>query len=96
LLSDVKIAAASASSDSIGQPVVRGAAVEQTGDVRVIERREDPALGAKSLQHLRGIHAALDHLDRDVLLELTVDAICEQPAAAVPQRGGNSRWSAVN
>ena len=58
-------------------PVAGGAAVEQAGDVRVIQRREDLPFIAKAAQDEFRIHAALDELDGDLLLELCVITLCE-------------------
>ena len=72
----------------IRQAVVGRVAIEQARDVRVVEAREDLPLVAEVTQHGVGIHAALDELDRDELLVLTVGATREiddtHPAAANP------------
>ena len=51
--------------DEVRQAVVSGAAVEQAGDVWMIERGEDLSLFAEAAQDEVGVHAALDQLDRD-------------------------------
>ena len=55
-------------------PSARHAAIEQTRDVRMLERREDPALVPKSLQGERAASAGADDLDGDLLLECLVGA----------------------
>ena len=60
--------------DEVGQAVVSCAAVQETGDVRMIERGQNLALVAKAPQDKVGIHAALDQLDRNALVEFLVDA----------------------
>ncbi len=60
--------------DEIRQAVLGRVAVQQARDVRVIEAREDLPLVAEAAQHGLRIHAALDELDRDLLLVLPVGA----------------------
>lgn len=50
-------------------PVAGRAAVEKPRDIGVLQRGEDLALGPEPGQHLVGVHAALDELERDPLLE---------------------------
>jgi hypothetical protein len=52
----------------VGQAVGRGAAVEQPGDVRVVEARQHLPLGAEALQPLVAAQVAADHLEGDLLL----------------------------
>ncbi len=56
----------------VRQPFGRGPAVEEPGDVRMTERREDLALVPEPPDDQRGVHAAADHLERDAMLELVV------------------------
>ena len=56
--------------DEVREPVVRRADVEQARDVRVVERRQDPALGAEAAQHVFGVEPASHELDRDVSAEV--------------------------
>ena len=58
--------------DEVGAAVLGGAAVEQLGDVRVVEVGEDLALGAEAADDLVRVHAAPDELEGDLLLELLV------------------------
>src|SRR5262249_55293698 len=51
----------------VRQAVAAGAAIEQPRDVRVFEAREDPPLLKETADHLVGVHAALDQLERDRL-----------------------------
>ena len=60
----------------IGQALGGGAAVEQAGDVRVLEPRQDLALRAE-LPHALGIEPAAHHFDGDLLQELVVVALGE-------------------
>ena len=74
----------------VGQAVRRRAAVEQAGDVRVLEAGEDLPLVPEAPHDRLGVHAALEHLDRDALLELVVVADAEvhrAHAAAAESRG---------
>src|SRR5688572_27560550 len=54
--------------DEIRQAVLSGVAIEQACDVRMIETGEDLPLVAETAQHGFRIHAALDELDRGLLL----------------------------
>ena len=57
------------------RPAVRShAAIQQLGDIGVIEMRQDLPLVLEALQDVVGIHAALDHFDGDQLAELIVVA----------------------
>ena len=51
----------------VGQPLVGRAAVEQAGDVRVVQGGEYLALISEAAQHLLRVHATLDELDGDAL-----------------------------
>ena len=64
------------------RPPVPGApAVEETRDVRVGEAGEDLTLAPEPREDLVGVHAALDELERDDLLELAVRALREEDFA---------------
>ncbi len=54
--------------------IVGGAAVDQPGDVGVLERRQDLPLGAEPA-HAVVIEQAADDLDRDALLERAIGAL---------------------
>src|SRR6476469_558704 len=58
----------------IGQAVVVCPTVKQTGNVRMIECRQDLAFGAKTPQNEVSVHAALNELDRHPHLEFAVHA----------------------
>ena len=75
--------------DEVGAAVLGGAAVEQLGDVRMVEVGEDLALGAEAADDLVGVHAAPDELDRDPLLELLVGPLRQVDRR--PCRRGRSR-----
>ena len=51
--------------DEVGEPLVGGAGVERAGDVGVIHDREGLPLALEAGEHLIGIHAEPDHLERD-------------------------------
>ena len=53
------------------------AAVEQAGDVRVVEPGQDLPLGEEAPVDLVRVHPALDELEGDPLLELAVGALGE-------------------
>src|SRR5262249_44604599 len=57
-----------------GGAVVARPSVEQAADVGMAQAREDLPLRVEAPQHRIGVDAALDDLDRDLLLELTVGA----------------------
>ncbi len=59
----------------VGAAVVAYAAVVQPGDVGMLQGGEDLALVAEAAQDLVGVHATLDQLDGDPLLELLVRAV---------------------
>jgi hypothetical protein len=50
----------------VGAARIRGAGVEDLGDVRVIHQREGLPLGLEPGDHLAGVHARLDDLQRDL------------------------------
>ncbi len=60
--------------DQIGPPVVRGASVVEPGDVGMLESGQDLAFMAETAEDVIGVHAALDQLEGDPLLELSVGA----------------------
>ena len=70
----------------VRQSVRRRAAVEEAGDVRVLEAGEDLAFVPEPSHDGVAVHAALEHLDRDALLERIVIADAEMHGAhaAVP------------
>jgi hypothetical protein len=72
----------------VGQPVVRRPAIQQPGDVGVIERRQNLSLGPEPLQHLVGVHAPLDELDGHPLRKRPVNPLGEihRPHAAAAER----------
>ncbi len=49
-------------------------AVEQTGDVGVIERGQDAALMAETLEHRIGVHSPLHHFDGYAFFERAIGA----------------------
>ena len=63
--------------DEVRQTVVGGPTIEETSDVRMVERGEDLTLGAEARQHTIRVHAPPDQLDRDALLILLVGALGE-------------------
>ena len=63
--------------DEVGRAVRRAPAVEQSRDVRVLQRRQDLPLRAQPALHLAREHAAADQLDGDLLLILLVGALGE-------------------
>jgi len=79
----------------IRQLSVRYAAVEELGDVRVIERREDLTLGSEALVQLIGVPARAQHFHGGAAPELAVVALGEvhdaHPAAAELTR--HAVWS---
>ena len=54
----------------VGKPLRRGAAIEEAGDVGMVQRREHLPLVAEATHDEVGIHAAADHLDRDRMREV--------------------------
>ena len=70
----------------IWQAVFRGPAIDQAGNVRVIQVGEDLALHQKAFDDGIGVHAALDELQRDLPIESLIRSSCEingaHPAAA--------------
>ena len=73
--------------DEVRQALRRGAAVEEARDVWMVQGREDLAFVAKAPDHELGVHAAANHLERDVVLELVVGAAGEidRAHAAAPE-----------
>ena len=67
--------------DEVGHALVGAAAVEEPRDVGVVQRGKDLALGAEARQHVLGVHATLDDLERDPLLVLAVGALGEVDGA---------------
>src|SRR6266480_5196050 len=68
----------------IGQAVIRGTAIQKQGNVWMVQSSEYLALFAKAPQNKIGIHAPLDQLDRDSLVEFMIDAqrFIDSPHAA--------------
>ena len=60
--------------DQVGQAVGGRAAVEQTGDVRMVEAGENLALGAEAPHDRLGVHPAFEDLEGDALMEHVVVA----------------------
>jgi hypothetical protein len=58
----------------VRQSVFGRVAIEQARDVRVVEARKDLPLIPESAQHRICVHAALDELDRGLVLVLAVRA----------------------
>ena len=58
----------------VGKAVGRGSAIDQRGDVGMVKAGEHLALQAEAAQDFLRIHAALDQLDRHLLLEFVVEA----------------------
>ena len=56
----------------VGQAVLRGAAVDQPGDIRVIQLRQDLALLPEAAHYGRRVPVASDQLDGDPLSVLLV------------------------
>ena len=76
--------------DEIGQAVIGAAAIEQAGDVGVIERGEDLALTAKSLNDIVGVQATADNLYGNEFFECVIGSgrqiYCSHSAVAdLPQ-----------
>ena len=57
--------------DEVGQPLLGGAAVQEPGDVGVLQPGEDLPFAPEEAEDLLAVRAA-DHLQRDPLLELLV------------------------
>ena len=82
----------------VGPAVRRAAAVEEAGDERMLEAGQDLPLVTEPPHDAVGVHPALEHLDRDALLERVVVADAEVDGAhaavadlaneAVGARGG--------
>ncbi len=74
----------------VRQPIVRRPAVQQSRNVRMIERRQDLPFFAKAPQDKVRIHAALDQLDRDALAELChADGFVDRAHAAAANLAHN-------
>ena len=73
----------------VRRAVRRGPAVEQAGDVGMLERGRDLPLAPEALQRELARHAGPDELDGDLLLELVVGAAGEvdHAHAALPELG---------
>src|SRR5262249_21193466 len=59
----------------VRQAVSRRAAVEQTRNVRMIERGQNLSLAMESVAHAVRVHPPFDDFDRDLMLELLVVTI---------------------
>src|SRR5690606_9147752 len=55
--------------------IVGDTAIDQMGDIRMVEIGQDLPLGAEAPDHLGRIPAGPDQLDRYALLELAIDAL---------------------
>jgi hypothetical protein len=73
--------------DDVGEAIVGRAAVEQSRDVRVVERGERASFVMKPAQDEVGIHSALHHLHRDQFAEVALSALGQinRAHAAAPQ-----------
>ena len=69
--------------------VARDTAVEQAGDIGMVEPRQDLALGEKAAHDLARVEVAAHQLERHLLLELAVGALRppDFAHAAPPQAG---------
>jgi hypothetical protein len=74
--------------DDVRRAVSRRTAVQELGDIRMIERGEDLALDPQALLHLFRDEAAAHQLDGDLLAELAVCAFGQEHGAhaAFPER----------
>ena len=70
--------------DEVGTAILGGAAVEQLGDVRMVQVSEDLALGAEAADDLVRVHAAPDELEGHPLLELLVRPLRQVDRAHAP------------
>jgi hypothetical protein len=63
--------------DEVGAAAVVGAGVDHSRDVRVVHQREGLPLGLEAGDHLLGVHAQLDELQREFAADLVAlfDAI---------------------
>src|SRR5579864_4642534 len=61
-----------------GATIRRGAAVQQTADIRVVEIGQDLALMTEAGQQILSVHAGPDQLDGDLFLEVIVVADSEE------------------
>jgi len=77
-----------------GAAVGSGSGVEQAGDGGVLKRGKDALLAAQALDDGGGVHAALDDLDGDALLEFAVGARGEvdDGHAAAPDLALQTIW----
>ena len=70
----------------VGQSILRGPAIEQARDVRMIKPGQNLSFNAEVPQHRVGVHPRFDQLDRNLLLVLLVGALGQvhrpHPAAA--------------
>ena len=55
--------------DEVRQAVFGRAAIEQAGDMGMLECREDLAFGTEAVEDVFGVHTAPNNLERDVLFE---------------------------
>src|SRR5690606_40548290 len=61
--------------------VIRYSAIEKSGNVRMVERREDLPFDAKSPQRIWRVATRSQQLDRDLLLVLAIRARCQVNAS---------------
>jgi hypothetical protein len=64
--------------------VLGGTAIQEPGNVGVLEGRQDLPLGPEPGDHLGGVHSPLDELDRDLLLEQPVRTSAQVDRAHAP------------
>jgi hypothetical protein len=60
--------------DEVGRALLGRATIQELGDVGVVQVGQDLPLGAKAAENGLRIHAALDQLDRHLLLVLIIGA----------------------
>src|ERR1700719_3710544 len=60
--------------DEVRQAVIGRSGIEEPRDVTVIEARQNSALGLEATESLDSVGGAFEEIDRDFLLELSVDA----------------------
>jgi hypothetical protein len=70
--------------EQVRPAVLGGPAVEQAGDVGMVEGGEDLPLGAEALQEIGAVGAIAEDLDRDLLAELAVGPRAEVDAGHAP------------
>src|SRR5262249_5289938 len=78
-----------------GTSVVGRSAVDQPRDSRMLEPRENLALLPEAGEHLVGVEPALDQLERDGLLEMTIGprGAADRPHAAPSDLALDAPWT---